>query len=1231
MSIRLEIREELRQLGGAEYQSLCSDVFAREYPHAAWGEPGAMVGQNKTTTGAPDVYLIDQDGKAMFLEATTSKIKVILKKVKGDIDHACDQAKTGIARQDVKLIVVAYNKDVEAKIARQIQEYGNQKRVKLEQWSLVRLADMLEYKHPGLLLRHLGIKRDTGQFSTVEEFFGNKNLNSTASLDLRVKYVKSENKVDDVSLALLNGNVVLIHGLAGTGKTRLAYEFLREEEGSSRCDVICVKNKGLSFEDSLMKLLDVEKQTIILIDDAAKHLALVKQMVAFVNGHDQQLVKLVLTARTSELEPLQNILPRGLPKIPLERLSDDDIKAIVESAPLNIRNTRYSTRIIEMSNGNPRFAIMAANVAKRRNTDFLDLGNRELYDEYYQDSIHSKLTESQRKVSVVMAAIRSIDLSRHEIVDNILSLILLSRDELYDTLEQLHDFELLDKLDTMYRTNNDTICEWWMWDNCINGLSVEFSRALEILGGLPGSKFTGTIVQVTNDIGFKEVEPKLIPELIKYEQVISANSIVDYCSDYWAFRPVRCLGMLQNEINPESISKVEMPNEKLAVSKNDYYSLDKRLRVLLQYIKSGVQLEKALELARYCCLSELEQTPHFMSQLADSLSINSSDQRFGFGRQVKFIETISTGVEEGDVFFVHCLIALLPKIFAHKSSSSHGGRGNKIFIENVEQINSEGLLGVRAQARQLVSRVNSPLELEALFSIVNVQRGSYEKNKELWLQDAIDLFYLISGVSELSSFDRRLLLVDAFYCIPSFIEELPEYKDFVEFYASPPIDLAIDLKRSLHSFQDKDLGYVPHNEVVTLKRNFLAREWVVSRELTAEVFRRFLNFSVLYPRDFFQGDVKYGVDLLLSEAINNEHPDWLEMVIDFFQAGIGHNPYCTLFSMSRLPDDVFLSICNDPAFVEEKLRHVPSSILYMRPSELVTQTVVDLYLEKVQKVESISVLLKVLEKFYEVDIDFYFKFIDTVDMMSNNGKSIELDCGFLSLSSKIDENRFSIIGEVFWKSIKSLNYSANNYESVKSYLTLFPSKLSEYFELLVNSQFDPHQTKLEFVWDMLDAEEIIDSLFEHYWTDMAHRGELRQPFCHFFPGHDSQHDRTSRFILERLVSTAAVYEKFLIVYEAAKRHPLVHQEQIIASAVEGNMRVSDFESVFSQHGVLSGRSGTNFSSLRLDKWGRLLTILQSLPDQVKAFDYIAEVESNIDYYRQAETRDSRDIFMNNLA
>jgi hypothetical protein len=136
-----------------------------------------------------------------------------------------------------------------------------------------------------------------------------------------------------------------------------------------------------------------------------------------------QNFKIIVTVRDYALDKIREICqPIGSnAEINIVPFTDEEIKKLLKDE-FEINNHLYLDRIADIAQGNPRIAVMAAQVAKDSNTLESIRDVSELYDKYYS-SIKSDLVALENRDVLIVAGIvaffRNVDRTNNNLMSEV--------------------------------------------------------------------------------------------------------------------------------------------------------------------------------------------------------------------------------------------------------------------------------------------------------------------------------------------------------------------------------------------------------------------------------------------------------------------------------------------------------------------------------------------------------------------------------------------------------------------------------------------------------------------------------------------------------------------------------------------------------------------------------------------------------------------------------------------
>lgn len=448
MSKRDQIEQALLGMDGGRFQKL-GDAYLRKLGHHGVNPLGRSLGSDKASKGTPDTWIAQPDGKFIFAEYTTTPRAKLPKKLHDDLDKCLDERKTGIPVSHIRQIFLVHTSVLSPADERALLEKGEEHGVLVSTIGLGPLTQDLHEKYPALALEYLGIEVDTGQVLSHDNFIEAYGVNELAT-PLDTVFVGRASDVEDVRAKLESGNLVVVSGRAGVGKTRFVLECFRLfTEAHAEWTIRGILNRNRDLFNDLRAHLTPPGKYLVLVDDANR-----------VSGFDYVLqtlherksgieLKVVATVRDYARDKVRQATRPygGAVEIELTPLTTEEIHEIVRTK-YGILNSLYLDRIADIAKGNPRLAMMAGRVAAEENTLFSIQDVTSLYDRYYE-SVRAELggafgDRTLLRVAGIISLLRVVDKCHSEQMAQISHSFGISADAFWEAAQRLHEMELVD-------------------------------------------------------------------------------------------------------------------------------------------------------------------------------------------------------------------------------------------------------------------------------------------------------------------------------------------------------------------------------------------------------------------------------------------------------------------------------------------------------------------------------------------------------------------------------------------------------------------------------------------------------------------------------------------------------------------------------------------------------------------------------------------------------------------
>ena len=393
-----QIQEKLRQIDGGPFQTLANQYLYRRYSLNNIVELGSQCGTDKTTTGVPDMYSVEENGHYLFAAYTTATSDIRNKLLRDALD-CFDESKTHINPQLIDRVVLCHTTP---RLSPSIAENVYAVDPRIEIIGPETIASDLDGKYPALAHTVLGVPLGKGSFIAPDRFI-ERNSHARFRTDLSKPLMHRESEFMDIIESIEQNRAVVIQGQSGSGKTKIALDACRLFSKRHCWDFLILDSKySANLDEDIELILSESENVIVLADDANGNLSL-EHLLGICSEKDK--LKIVFTCRKMYRSELTTRIGACLKykEIELAPLAAKDIEAILE-AEYDIKSLALRERVSAMANGNLRLAIMAASSIADDNFEVI----QEPYD-LLNSYMNSALTDYSNREQLLAETLATYD------------------------------------------------------------------------------------------------------------------------------------------------------------------------------------------------------------------------------------------------------------------------------------------------------------------------------------------------------------------------------------------------------------------------------------------------------------------------------------------------------------------------------------------------------------------------------------------------------------------------------------------------------------------------------------------------------------------------------------------------------------------------------------------------------------------------------------------------------
>lgn len=1215
MTGRLQlIEQKLHAIDSAGFQNLCDTyLLLREEEFISFNRTGSQSGKQKTVKGTPDTFFRLANRTLGFVEHTTQADQ-LSKKIQEDIDKCLDESKTGVSASEVHKITVCFNSRLDTGEEAEIIKYAQSKSISVELVGIDQIAIEICSKYLILARDFLGMPLDSGQVLPIHKFveeYNNKGGKLATPIDNIFLHRVTE--LGEVEERLKKNNLLIFAGAPGVGKTKLGIESTeRFCKANPSYQAYAIAKKDVDIHADLKILLQSDKDYIILVDDANRQLPNLLQILGLLAETRKGNLKLILTVRSYALEDITGICHEyAYESIEVEKFSDEEIKALISSDSFKIRNPRYQQKIIEISDGNARLAVMAAKVAQDQQEKFLWGDVSDLYDLYFERFIKDvDLTKDQTllKTLGLVSFFFSIDRNNREFVTNLLKYFDIDYYKFNEAVDELHKRELVEVQYNIVRVADQILATYIFYKVFVKEQILAYRTLLDQYFPKWKTRFRDTIIPANNSFGYESVLGKIDTVLNDYLTSIYSDTdkVMEFFSLFWFYKPTETQAYFHKQI--KALPEPENPLYTTGYETNQFsFGRDKTLDFLSNFFQHNTEhLVSALELSFEYCRKKPEALPDLIEHIRSKFRFDQDDESTRFERQYKLFDLLRKKALKKEPHYVSAFFALSKTFLSRYYQVTKGGRNHSIVfydypLQPVPVIKEFRRLQWKF-LRELFDQYPDEI-LDVLDSFKPHHRDDRRKENKLL---AFDLTFVVPFIEQKLNpatfahihfvhalvlwLDREKLTDRSYQRLRSTFYNA-EYEDF--------------LKLDWNRLRDKEIyDFDDHQEYVVVKTAELRNSFMFSSPDDFKRLHKAIANLVSIKENVHSHSES--LDIIIEENFikNNQLGfDLFESIIANYPANFGplHKSVKAIVSAEASAKKLLkvLKAWEHPQRTAWLLMYFD-----MIPAAMVNPEMAQELLGMIDSIDTdMFIWFETFEKFEAVDNKIFEKIlVKVVDKIEKGTCLVRFSHDFFEKYAGKFVSKFDLLGKAYLQQEEIQHHGDIMRRGLKQLVSMDPKFLLAYVDKMY-VQKDEHRrethNQLNFTWDLNVPDGMIEEAVNMLVGANLYLGILEHPVGIFFLKlTETQEPKAKKFILQYITKYATDSEKMNAIFDAIRHYMKSFHEEAFHHFLSQNQDVNFFKEIWwrgNGGGVHSG--DVNFGELEQADWMTILASVEKYPNQ----------------------------------
>lgn len=1247
-----QVEKILQEIDATKFHKLADGFLSKKFSYEIHSN-GTKIGEDKPTKGTPDSFAVLENGHYVFMEYTTQKTNITEKFLK-DLEKCFDEEKTGIPVNQIEKIILACNSDLKPEDIRILSDYCKARNIGCTFFGNSSIANELTNTYPTIAKEFLDISIDTGQILDYVDFINTYDANKY-STSLSTTLQKRETEVEEFNECLNSNAIVLVTGPSGVGKTKFALESCRQYSGEHGFVFKAILNRGVNIFDDMKAYFNEESEHyLVLIDDANRvHAALEYFQDYYGNKIKNGSLKIVASVRDYAKEKIVYKIPSNIShtEIELKRLPDESIQDIVKHE-YSITNTAYLERIADISQGNPRLALMAASIAKEQNRLDAIYDVTTLYDEYFsrvKEDLDAFEQSDLLLCIAIIAFFRVVDKANTQQVYLLEKAFGISISDLWKSVEELNALEIVDLYENDVVKVSDQILSTYLFYKIVFvDQKIKVDTFVEHFFPSYKGRFVDILNPLLNTFNSQHIMNVLREPVHRLWVRLEENEtdLFAVMNVFWFLKQTDILAYFMNKIDSIEAENIDCDSLDFwqKINTNTVDELLNRLAVFRHDYLDNMRF--AIELI----ISYFEKKPSKLSEvitvLADSFGYQQGSWRNNYVKEQLLVDTLWEYCDNGENKLIAKLFLRISSKLLRTEFDDHRQKGRSIVMTYYKLPETDEVQFLR---KSIFEKITSLYGYEKYKNDIETLIQKYPEGlgyrygiSEIEKWDANNIFDFIQTYFDAAIYEHCKIVQDL---CSEFDRHGINYDLEIKNTFQHPIsaiekilmldDVTISLENPKEEQTDWDeIRLVRKNRLSEFVKAYKLKDWEQLLEACHSFFPD--NSRELYK-------LRNNLSDLFHILAKKDRVLYIEVLEKYLKMG---NPFVLSLNILDLIEvlgkEEALSLLNRYEYLNKG--GWLFNFFVVLPKEQITlhdaKQLLEVY--KVSTVQAIPYHLDYLEKYNSVQPNMLLQVVDILTqraMSENKHFTFGFEIIFNSFSDifkNLEEyfkSNTELLGKAYLLCVNQKNTFDHNCAGLSKLLSLDNSFIEKYIHEILSKEghFDSHDIHGDFtlIWTRPDYESIFLRFIEAVFTSeqaskIWRKGEILKGF---FLHRDNQNevDQKADMLLKKYIEENSGDEaRMIYIFELIYEFSYDRREELIAHFLEQNQSYEFFEKL-SIEPMIHSWSGSRIPTLQkeVDYYESLLKHMSSL----KLIKHKQKIEQHIHYLKNDIEREKKNDFM----